>query len=315
MNLHRSAAGPLLAFLVASLLPAAAAANGLPLPWLLPGSPPLPADPTVPYLPSVDPVQCKNGQFSCWTDLENELIQRTAALGCHHGAIFSDAYVTITTSLKNATLDGVWQRPDRVTHEAKNYAQEYFDNRDRWYGGDKASVAPSWQVAFDAADKEQVTALGNVLLDLNAHIRRDNPIRAVEQTEGVLRIKGLMPWASGRADHDRISDVLQGTLEPMLDHLAAYYDPSIDDAADLFGMVIDQKGLYLLISSWREESWRNAELLRHARAAGGVEGPLYKARLAQIEESARLGAEVIRAATLTTPAQNTARNAYCSSFH
>jgi hypothetical protein len=31
---------------------------------------------------------------------------------------------------------------------------------------------------------------------LNGHIRRDNPVRAVEQTEGVLRVAGEMPAAS-----------------------------------------------------------------------------------------------------------------------
>lgn len=282
------------------------------LPWPAPGSPPLPPDYTVPYLPGIKP-HCPAGKFDCWNQLEAELIQRTQALGCHHGVIFSDAYVTITQSLKAATLDGVWQRPDRITHEAKNYAQEYFDNRDRWYAGKRDTVAPSWQVAFAAADAQEVTALGNVMLDLNAHIRRDNPIRAVEQTEGVLRTSGAMPDATGRRDHDTISTVLQETLEPMLDHLAAYYDPTIDDGADAFDRVIDQKGLYAIISSWREESWRNAEELRHARARGGVSGPLYQAKLAQIEENARLGGLAIRAAFLTTPEANAARNAYCAS--
>lgn len=282
------------------------------LPWLAPASPPLPPDYTVPYLPGINP-HCPDGRFECWTLLEQELLRRTRAIGCHHGAIFSDAYVTITQSLKAATVDGVWQRPDRITHEAKNYAQEYFDNRDRWYAGDRDRVAPSWQVAFAAADAEEVTALGNVLLDLNAHIRRDNPIRAVEQTEGVLRTAGPMPGASGRADHDMISAVLQDTLEPMLDHLAAYYDPTIDDDADRVDGVVDQKGLYAIISSWREESWRNAEELRHARARGGVTGVLYQAKLAQIEESARLGGEAIRAAYRTTPEANAIRNAYCAS--
>lgn len=282
------------------------------LPWPAPGSPPLPPDYTVPYLPGINP-HCVDGRFECWTLLEQELIRRTKAVGCHHGAIFSDAYVTITQSLKAATVDGVWQRPDRIAHVAKNYAQEYFDNRDRWYAGDRDTVAPSWQVAFAAADAQEVTALGNVLLDLNAHIRRDNPIRAVEQTEGALRIAGAMPEATGRRDHDTISAVLQDTLEPMLDHLAAYYDPTIDDGADAFGMFIDQKGLYAIISSWREESWRNAEQLRHARADGGVNGPLYQAKLAQIEEDARLGGLAIRAMFLTTPEANATRNAYCAS--
>lgn len=299
-------------FLAGFALAAVSAVHAQVLPWPAPGSPPLPPDYTVPYLPGINP-HCVDGRFECWTLLEQELIRRTRAVGCHHGAIFSDAYVTITQSLKAATVDGVWQRPDRIAHVARNYAQEYFDNRDRWYAGARDTVAPSWQVAFAAADAQEVTALGNVMLDLNAHIRRDNPIRAVEQTEGALRIAGAMPEATGRRDHDTISAVLQDTLEPMLDHLAAYYDPTIDDGADAFDMVIDQKGLYAIISSWREESWRNAEELRHARANGGVNGPLYRAKLAQIEEDARLGGLAIRAAFLTTPEANAARNAYCAS--
>jgi hypothetical protein len=249
---------------------------------------------------------------SCFHDLEAALVSRTDTLACDHDAIFTDAYVTVTRALITATDSGFFDRPDRVTHEARTYAQEYFDQYDRWHSGDRAAVSPSWAIALQAADDQSVTAMGDLLLQLNAHIRRDNPIRAVEQTEGVLRVQGDMPGASGRPDHDRISDVLQNALEPMLDHLAAHYDPTIDDGADLFGMVIDQKGLYALISTWREESWRNAEQLRHARAAGGVDGQLYQAKLAEIEASARAGAEVIRAATLTTPEQNAQRNAYCA---
>jgi uncharacterized protein DUF5995 len=295
------------------LVPALPAAAEPAVPWPAPGSPPLPPDLTVPYLPAVGPVICRDGKLSCFSELEAELVNRTRALGCDHDAIFTDAYLTITRALLAVTDRGdFFDRPDRVTHEARTYAQEYFDQYDRWQAGGRASVSPSWAIALQAADNETVTALGDLLLQLNAHIRRDNPIRAVEQTEGVLRLPGEMPAASGRPDHDRISDVLQDALETMLDHLAQHYDPTIDDGADLFGMLIDQKGLYALISTWREESWRNAEQLRHARAAGGVDGPLYQAKLAEIEQSAQAGARVIRAATGTTREQNAQRNAYCS---
>lgn len=304
----------LLATLVALLTPATSAAAQTPLPWPAPDSPPAPPDMTVPYLPPVDPVICGDGDMSCFHGLEQELQQRTEALGCHHDAVFSDAYLTITRALIDAaTTPGVFQRPDRITHEAASYAQEYFDQFDQWHAGDRSRVAPSWQVAFQAAEDEAVTAMGDLLLQLNAHIRRDNPIRAIEQTDGVLRVDGDMPEASGRPDHDRISEVLAGTLEPMLDRLAQRYDPTINEGAQLFGMVMDPRGLYSLISTWREEAWRNAEQLRHARAAGGVDGPLYQAKLAQIEKSAVAGAHLIRAATLTTAEDNAARNAYCAS--
>jgi Family of unknown function (DUF5995) len=157
-----------------------------------------------------------------------------------------------------------------------------------------------------------VTAIGDLMLALNAHIRRDNPIRAVEQTEGVLRVPGLMPAASGKPDHERVNTVLQNSMAPMLAHLARRYDPTIDDVPPLFGTVIDPNSLYSIIAAWREESWRNAEQLRHARALGGVDGPLYQAKLAQIEASAKAGAEVILAATHTTHRRNARRNRYCA---
>jgi hypothetical protein len=303
----------LLAGVLMLLVTGPPAAAEPPVPWPAPGSPPLPPDLTVPYLPAVGPVICRDGELSCFAELEVELDDRTRALGCDHDAIFTDAYLTITRALLAVTAPGdFFDRPDRVTHEARTYAQEYFDQYDRWHAGDRAAVSPAWAIALQAADDESVTALGDLLLQLNAHIRRDNPLRAVEQTDGVLRLPGEMPGASGRPDHDRISDVLQDALEPMFDHLARHYDPTIDDGADLFGMLIDQKGLYALISTWREESWRNAEQLRHARAAGGVDGPLYQAKLAQIEESALTGAHIVRAATATGPEQNAQRNAYCA---
>jgi hypothetical protein len=291
---------------------AATADDTLPLPWPLPGSPPLPPDYTVPYLPGVNTI-CADGHFGCWNDLLVLLRQKRASLGCDHEAIAADAYVTITEGLKQRTADGFWSRPRRLTHEARQYAQEYLDQSTRWHSGNTATVAPVWQVALQAMQDRTQTGVGDLLLWLNAHIRRDNPIRAIEQSEGVLRTDGLMPAASGRPDHDRVSDALQDLLVPMLSHNAAFYDPTADDAVELFGMVMDPKGLYALISSWREEAWRNAEQLRHARAAGGVNGTAYQAKLAEINQAALAGAEFIKAATLATPDQTAARDAYCAS--
>ena len=280
------------------------------LPWPGPGTEHLPPDPTVPYLSAVSPLICPDGEPACLTALATELRVRTAALGCDHDAVFSDAYLTITQAIGDATaMPGFFARPARVNHEARTYAQEYFDQYDRWHAGDRSS--PAWRVALRAAEAQSVTAVGDVMLALNAHIRRDNPIRAVEQTEGVLRVAGEMPAASGKPDHERINVVLQNAMDRMLTRLAQRYDPTIDDRPPLFGTVLDPGGLYAIIAAWREESWRNAEQLRHARAIGGVKGPLYQAKLAAIEAAAKAGADAILATTLTDPARNAARNAYC----
>jgi hypothetical protein len=295
---------------VALLVPGTARAQ---VPWLGPGTEPLPPDPTVPYLPAVAPLICADGAASCFTELEATLQQRTAALGCDHDAIFSNAYLTITRALIDATgTPGFFARPDRINHEARTYAQEYLDQSARWHSGDAEHTSPSWQVALQAAEDESVTALGDLMLQLNAHIRRDNPIRAVEQTEGVLRVDGPMPASSGKPDHEQVSVALANAMDEMMDELARHYDPTIDDGSALLGALVDPRGLYSIIAAWREESWRNAEQLRHARELEGVDGPLYRAKLAQIEASAHAGALAILAATATDPSRNAARNAYCA---
>ncbi|HWT25001.1 MAG TPA: DUF5995 family protein [Solirubrobacteraceae bacterium] len=299
-----------LAVTLAVLAPGTAAAQA---PWLGPGTEHLPPDPSVPYLPAVAPRICTDGAASCFQALEADLLARTNALACDHDAVFSHAYLTITRALIGATnAPGFFRRPDRITHEAKTYAQEYFDQYARWHAGAAAATSPSWQVALRAADEKSVTAMGDLLLQLNAHIRRDNPIRAVEQTDGVLRLPGPMPASSGKPDHEQVSVALANAMDEMMTLLADRYDPTIDDGMELFGLVFDARGLYSLIAAWREESWRNAEQLRHARAVGGTGGLLYQAKLAQIEDSAAAGAQAILAATRTDPGRNAARDAYCA---
>lgn len=270
-----------------------------------------PADPTVPYLPPVDPVVCGDGDRACFTELERTLGDRSEALDCDHDAVFNHAYLIITRALLGATDAGVFDRPTRVTHEAASFADAYLTQYAAWHGGDRASVAPAWRIALRAAEDGTQTAMGDLLLAIQAHIRRDQPTRGLEQTDGVLRVQGTMPAASGRPDHLAVDDVLQAEMSPLLRELAQRYDDRLDDGATLFDVVIDADRLYTMIAVWREEAWRDAEQLRHARAAGGVAGPLYQAKLAQIEEKARIGALLIRAGTVAPPGWNEQRDAYC----
>ena len=271
----------------------------------------LPLDPTVPYLPAIPPVLCPNGEHACVTALATELGARTDSLGCDHAAVFSDAYLTITRAIAQATgTPGFFARPDRVNHEARTYAQEYFDQYQGWHD-DPSSAGPAWQVAFRAARDQSVTAIGDLMLAINAHIRRDNPIRALEQAEGVLRVPGVMPAASGKPDHERVNTVLANAMDELLTRLAQRYDPTIDDGTQIAGFTMDPGGMYALIGAWREESWRNAEQLRHARAAGGVHGCSIKPSSHRSRRRRRASADAILAATRTTPESNAARNAYC----
>ena len=244
-----------------------------------------------------------------------QLKDRRAAAGCSHIGVALDAYVTVTEHLIAARDAGRFQRSDRLNHEAYQYAHEFMSQYDRWTSPDPlvhAQTAPTWQQTFTAMDNKTQTGLGDILLWLNSHIRRDNTIRAIEQSEGVLRIQGHMPEASGRPDHDTVSVVLSETLAPMIDHIAQYYDPTVDDGVVLWGTVMDPAGLYTPIAAWREEAWQNAQELRHARANGGVHGLAYQTKLASIEALAVTGNQIIQPATVATPQQTSDRDAYCA---
>lgn len=100
----------------------------------------------------------------------------------------------------------------------------------------------------------------------------------------------------------------------MNDRLAERYDASLNDSNENLGTVIDPKSIYLVISSWREEAWRNAEQLRHARTLGGENGQPYRDKLAEIDASAEAGARAILAAMQTTPEANETRDEYCADW-
>ena len=98
---------------------------------------------------------------------------------------------------------------------------------------------------------------------------------------------GEMPAASGKPDSERINVVLQNAMDRMLTRLAQRYDPRIDDRPPLFG-TLDPDGLYSIIATWREESWRNAEL-RHARARAASTGRSTKPSSPAIVRKGRRG--------------------------
>jgi Family of unknown function (DUF5995) len=292
-----------------------AAADALPVPWPLRGSlepVPQPPDPTVPFLNGVETI-CPDGTRACYEQLQHDLLVEENNLGCNRAGVFNDAYVTITQKALDAAAKGFFDpKTDRLYHEGTQYGRQYLSQLNAWRNGELNKVVPAWAEAFRAADKKTNTGIGDLLMQLAAHILYDNPVRAIEQSESVLRGPGPMPGSSGRDTHDRVNDVLQDSLVIMMAHLAAVYDPSIDDGVELFGRVMDPEGMYVTIWGWRERAWRAAEQLRHARAVGGVNGPAYQGLLQTISDDAKNVVLAIKKATRETSQQTAAREAYCA---
>jgi Family of unknown function (DUF5995) len=291
---------PLLALVVLAFAwPAAAAAEDPPfVGWtaLLPGL-------SVPY-DATSPDDCIAGRVQCVDKTVREMTRRFEPLAssCDHNAIFALTYLRVTEEYRR-TVESPTFFDDTpfVNHEDVVFANYYFAAYDAWKTGERAEVPPAWRDAFDAARDRSVSAYGDLLLGINAHVQRDLPF--VVYSLGMVKPDGT----SRKPDHDRVNRILNRVTDEVIAEIARRFDPTIDDAS--LPTTLDDFGLFQTIVSWREAAWRHAELLALAPT------PQARELVAQeIEADAASQARVIRAAAAYPPliGGSAARDAFCA---
>ena len=295
----------LLGVMIGLALPAVARADGLPIvdlssdPWFVGWSELLPAA----YM-GVDTASadlCVAGRIQCVDRVANRLEQQVARLGCDHNAVFSLAYARTTQKVAAVERgdpaffsDNAW-----LNHYDAVFADFYFSAWNAWQTS--GSVPPAWQVAFGAADRREASAAGNLLLGMSAHVNRDLPF--------TLYAIGLVApdGSSRKLDHDRVNRILNMVVSPLIDEIAARYDPSVRVVPGLGSL-----GDFLQFQAlpvWREEAWRNAERLASAP------DPAARAVIAAaIERAAVTEATALLTLTHYVPPITTSapRDTYCS---
>jgi Family of unknown function (DUF5995) len=291
----------LAALVVTLMLPAAAAAEDPPfVGWsaLLPGL-------SLPYDPS-SPDDCSAGRVQCVDKTIREMTRRFDALAssCDHNAIFSLTYLRVTEEYRRTVAGPFFDDTPFVNYEDTLFAHYYFAAFDAWAAGRIEQVPPAWRIAFDTAAKRTVSASGDLLLGINAHVQRDLPL--VLYSIGLVRPDGT----SRKADHDRVNIILNRVADDIVAEIARRFDPTVDDTALPGGL--DGTALFQMLAAWREKAWRNAELLAAA--------PTPEARelvVAAIEQDAAMEARAILASTSYPPllGGNVRRDAFCAVHH
>jgi Family of unknown function (DUF5995) len=291
----------LAALVVTLMLPAAAAAEDPPfVGWsaLLPGL-------SLPYDPS-SPDDCSAGRVQCVDKTIREMTRRFDALAssCDHNAIFSLTYLRVTEEYRRTVAGPFFDDTPFVNYEDTLFARYYFAAFDAWAAGRIEQVPPAWRVAFDAARTRAVSASGDLLLGINAHVQRDLPL--VLYSIGLVRPDGT----SRKADHDRVNIILNRVEDDIVAEISRRFDPTADDAN--LPTTLDDATVFQLLAGWREKAWRNAELLAAA--------PTPEARelvVAGIEQDAATEAQTIVAATRYPPliGGTAARDAFCAVHH
>jgi hypothetical protein len=258
-----------------------------------------------PFTPYAGDV-CTDGSASCIDETIDEMQQRldVFAARCDHDAIFSLAYLRVTENVRDAIATGVFT--DRVWLRQLDavFAEYYFDTMDAWNSGDaarQATVPESWRIALKASDDRSMTALGDFLLNMNAHINRDFSYALADA--GLTSPAG----ASHKPDHNAYNRRLDGIYEGFFAEVAARFDPHFDD---IDAGPVDETAAGAIMRGWREIVWRNAERLVLAKT------PADRARAEQgIENYATSQARLIRSIFVAGPAMKQTRAAWCATHH
>ena len=278
--------------------PAAGAAEDPPfVGWssLLPGL-------SIPY-DVTSPDDCVAGRVQCVDKTIREMTRRfdPLASSCDHNAIFSLVYLRVTQEYRLTVEGPFFDDTPFVNHEDAVFAHYYFAAYDAWAAGRTDAVPPAWRIAFDAARNHSVSASGDLLLGINAHVQRDLPF--VLYSIGLVRPDG----GSRKLDHDRVNIILNRVADDVLAEIARRFDPTIDDGN--LPTSLDDFVLFQLLVAWREIAWRNAEQLAQAPTPAAREQVA-----AGIESYAAWQARLIRASASYLPGSSgsAARDAYCA---
>ena len=300
MNLRSRVRVALLVVAVCALLrPLTAVAEDPPfVGWssLLPGLS-LPYDVT-------SPDGCIAGRVQCVDKTIRQMTNRFEPMAstCDHNAVFALTYLRVTEEYRRTVEDPTFfDDTPFVNYEDGIFARYYFSAYDAWKNGKRADVPPAWRIAFDAARNRAVSAYGDLLLGINAHVQRDLPF--------VLYSIGLVgpDGTSRKPDHDRVNQILNRVTDDVIAEIARRFDPTIDDTN--LPTTLDDFALFQTVVGWRETAWRNAELLAQAPT------PEARNQVAQtIEAYAASQALGIRTASQYPPllGGSAARDAYCS---
>jgi hypothetical protein len=255
------------------------------------------------YIPSSDN-DCVAGRSACLQQTRKEFgrILKENAQNCTHASIFALAYTRITQTYGwSRDIPGYYQDVPYMNHMDAVFARYYTDAYYNYKAGKRTDVPAAWLTAFDAARDKRVTATGDLILGINAHVNRDLPF--VLAATGLVRPDGQ----SGKADFDKANQFLNDSSAAMMAELAARFDPTVDDSNDPLG--VSYATIMQMLTGWREIAWRNAEALVRAPDAA-----TRAAVAARIESAAQSIANTVLLAQAYSPplTSTTARDTYCA---
>jgi hypothetical protein len=203
---------------------------------------------------------CVAGKVSCIDAVVREMQKRAEPLmdSCSHQALFALTYLRVTQAYAwSARQPGYYADPGWTNHAVAVFAKYYLRAFDAWTANNNSAAVPqAWKTAFSAARDGRVSAAGNFFLGLNAHINHD--LAPAMAAAGLTGPDG----ASEKANFTKINVLLNSVTLPLIAELSARLDQSMNDSS--LPLSLDAVATGQVMWTWREQAWRNAELLASA---------------------------------------------------
>jgi hypothetical protein len=245
---------------------------------------------------------CARGAPGCMDAVVAEMTRRLRPLAsrCDHLAPFALMYRDLSREVRASVRAHSYRSPAFVTHLDAVFAALYFHALDSWRAGDRSSVPRAWRMAFAAAADHRVTALGDMLLGMNAHISRDLPY-------ALAAVGSRLPdGASAAPDVTAINADISRAQARVISDERRRFDPSVDRPRGFRGWIQPAR-VPALIAAWRGEAAENARRLLGAHSAAA------RTRIETwIDANAALRALLIWRETRSTSLQTRARDRYCA---
>lgn len=251
-----------------------------------------------PGIDTSDSNVCKAGRPQCVESVLRTMARELQRLArsCDHDAVFQLGYLRTTEAYyESSQIPGFYDDVPWMHHYDAVFAEYYMSPQRAWAQGRTAEVPPAWRQAFEAAEGQEISSLGNFLLGMNAHINRDLPF--VLDDIGLTDAEG----ASRKPDHEAVNEFLNHVADDMSPEIVARLDPAFDTSDDddlLVGLAAQQ-----VIQGWREQAWTNASMMTY------LPPPLADLVAEGIEAGSTHLATLLRAGLQSDPA---ARNAHCA---
>ena len=171
-------------------------------------------------------------------------------------SIFLGCYAMMTGNMLDALETGRFADDAWVAHLLEHFAEYYF-NALTLYEAHQPDTPRVWQLAHDAAQRDDVMTVQQLMIGVNAHINHDLVFAVAELLSPDWAAFSAEQREQRRADFNLVNAIIGETIDRVQDQILEVRSPWLDLIDKAFGP-LDEWLISKLIGRWRDEVWLNA---------------------------------------------------------